>query len=150
MQDFPTPDSVQTYSSHRRYFPPYHFFVVPVLLFNVALALRELVRQPSLTTGWGLLLALGLAAGVMVARRMALRVQDRVIRLEERLRLHRILGGERHAAIDRLTVRQLLALRFASDDEVPHLFDLILKEELKTPDEIKRAVQHWRSDFLRA
>ncbi len=150
MQDFPTPDSVQNYSRHRRYYPPYHFFIVPVLLFNVVLALRNLVRQPDLNTAWGLLFAVALAGGVMAARRMALRVQDRVIRLEERLRLHRILGDERHAEIDRLGLRRMLALRFASDDEVPHLFDLIVREELRTPDEIKRAVQHWRADFLRA
>jgi hypothetical protein len=81
---------------------------------------------------------------------MVLRVQDRTIRLEERLRLHRILGSERHEEIEGLSLDQLIALRFASDAEVSHLVELVLKEELKTPDEIKRGIQHWRGDYLRA
>ena len=80
---------------------------------------------------------------------MALTVQNRVIRLEEELRLHRLLP-ERHEDIEELTLDQLIAIRFASGLEVPHLVDRVTRGEITTQDEIKRAVQHWRPDHLRA
>lgn len=150
MQDFPTPDSVQSYPSHRRYMLPYHVFVVPVLLLNAAVALREVIRAPGAGTGFAFVVAVALVTGVISLRWMVLRVQDRTIRLEERLRLHRLLGPERHEEIEGLSLEQLIALRFASDAEVSHLVELVLKEELTTPDEIKRGIQHWRGDYLRA
>jgi hypothetical protein len=87
--------------------------------------------------------------GLALLRRMALRVQDRVIRLEERLRLNRLMPG-RHEEIEELGRAQLIAIRFASDAEVPHMLDRITKGEIRTQDEIKRAIQHWRPDHLRA
>jgi hypothetical protein len=129
---------------------PYHVFVVPVLLLNAVVALREVFRAPGTGTGFAFVVAVALVTGVISLRWMVLRVQDRTIRLEERLRLHRILGSERHEEIEGLSLDQLIALRFASDAEVSHLVELVLKEELKTPDEIKRGIQHWRGDYLRA
>jgi hypothetical protein len=129
---------------------PYHVFVVPVLLLNAAVALREVFRAPGTGTGFAFVVAVALATGVISLRWMVLRVQDRTIRLEERLRLHRLLGPERHEEIEGLSLEQLIALRFASDAEVSHLVELVLKEELTTPDEIKRGIQHWRGDYLRA
>jgi hypothetical protein len=150
MQDFPTPDSVQSYPSHRRYMLPYHLFAMPVLVLNAVVALRSVIRAPGTDTIFAFVVALALAAGVMSARWMVLRVQDRVIRLEERLRLNRLLGTGRHEEIEGLSLRQLIALRFASDAEVPHLVERVLREELTTPDDIKRGIQHWRADSLRA
>lgn len=149
MRDFPGPDSVQTYVSHARYFPPIHFFASPILAINALWALVEFFKAPAVGTGRAALVALALAVLVVAARVMALRVQDRVIRLEETLRLERLLGAERRFDIEKLTLKQLIGLRFAPDPEVPHLVERIQGGELQTDDDVKRAIQHWRADFLR-
>ena len=142
-------DDIQNYGNHTRWFPPWHFFVVPVLLVNFGLAIKGLIDAPSLLTLWLVVLAFAIALGLGLARYMVLRVQDRVIRLEEHLRLARLLPG-RHEDIEALTLGQLIALRFASDAEVSHLLDRIMNGEIKTRQEIKVAVQHWRPDHMRA
>ena len=141
-------DNVQNYGNHRRFLAPWHFVVIPILALNFLLGLRTMIGAPSLATAWSAVVALAILAGVVLSRVMPLRVQDRVIRLEEMLRLERLLPG-RYPEFERLTVSQLLALRFASDAEVPHTVDRILAGEISTRDEIKRAVQHWRADHLR-
>jgi hypothetical protein len=142
-------DDVQNYGNHRRWNPPWHFVVVPILLLNAVIAIVLLVRTPSRATAWAALVALTLVAALALLRRMALRVQDRVIRLEEHLRLGRLMP-DRHEEIEELSRGQLIAIRFASDLEVPHMLDRITRGEITTQDEIKRAVQHWRPDHLRA
>jgi hypothetical protein len=142
-------DDVQNYGNHRRWNPPWHFVVVPILLLNAVIAIVVLVRTPSRATAWAALVALTLVAALALLRRMALRVQDRVIRLEEHLRLGRLMP-DRHEEIEELSRGQLIAIRFASDLEVPHMLDRITRGEITTQDEIKRAVQHWRPDHLRA
>jgi len=142
-------DDVQNYGTHRRWNPPWHFVVVPILLLNAVIAIVLLVRAPSRGTVWAAVVALTLVVGLALLRRMALRVQDRVIRLEERLRLNRLMP-DRHEEIEELGRAQLIAIRFASDAEVPHMLDRITRGEIRTQDEIKRAIQHWRPDHLRA
>lgn len=142
-------DDVQNYANHARYLPPYHFVVFPILAINAIVALVILARAPSLGTVWAALVALAIAGGFVLTRWMVRRVQDRVIRLEEHLRLNRLLPG-RHRDIESLSMEQLIAIRFASDLEVPHMVDRIASGEIRTLDEIKRAVQHWRPDHLRA
>jgi hypothetical protein len=142
-------DDVQNYGNHRRWNPPWHFVVVPILLLNAVIAIVLLVRTPSRATAWAALVAFTLVAALALLRRMALRVQDRVIRLEEHLRLGRLMP-DRHEEIEELSRGQLIAIRFASDLEVPHMLDRITRGEITTQDEIKRAVQHWRPDHLRA
>jgi hypothetical protein len=139
----------QTYASHRRYIPEFHFFVLPVLFANVIVYLIPLVRRPGVGTAWGFIVALALAIGILHARFMPLRAQDRIIRFEERNRLERLLPSDLRARIDQLTPSQLIALRFASDDEVPDLTRRALAGELKGPGEIKRAIRNWRGDYLR-
>ena len=142
-------DDVQNYGNHRRWNPPWHFVVVPILVLNALIAIVVMARTPSRGTVWAALMALTLVAALALLRRMALRVQDRVIRLEERLRLGRLMP-DRHEEIEELSREQLIAIRFASDQEVPHMLDRITRGEITTQDEIKRAVQHWRPDHLRA
>ena len=142
-------DSVQTYGNHARWLPPFHFFAMPVLLINFIVTVVLLIKNPSLGTLWGAMVAAALATGLLFARWMPLRMQDRIIRLEEMLRLERLLPG-RYTEFERLTRDQLIAIRFASDAEVPHLVDRILEGELVTRDDVKRAVQHWRPDHMRA
>jgi len=142
-------DAVQSYANHARWFPPWHFFVVPILLANVIIRIVDLVRVPGLPTLWDAIVALALLTGLVCARWMPLRVQDRVIQLEETLRLERLLPG-RSQDIERLSRGQLIGIRFASDAEVPHLVDRILAGELVSRNDVKRSVQHWRSDHNRA
>jgi uncharacterized protein DUF6526 len=139
----------QTYASHRRYIPAFHFFVLPVLLGNIIVAIVRLVRAPALATTWGLLVALAIGIGIAYARFMPLRAQDRVIRLEERNRLERLLPADLRGRIGELTPSQLIALRFAPDDEVADLVRRSLSGELKDSGEIKRAIRNWRGDYLR-
>jgi hypothetical protein len=139
----------QTYASHRRYIPAFHFFVLPVLLGNIIVAIVRLVRAPALATTWGLLVALAIGIGIVYARFMPLRAQDRVIRLEERNRLERLLPADLRGRIGELTPSQLIALRFAPDDEVADLVRRSLSGELKGSGEIKRAIRNWRGDYLR-
>ena len=141
-------DDIQNYGNHVRWFPPWHFFVAPVLLINVALAIKALVETPTLLTLWLVVLAVAIALGFGLARWMVLRVQNRLIRLEEHLRLEKLVP-ERHPEIEELSLAQLIAIRFASDAEVPHLLDRIGSGEIGSRDEIKRAIQHWRPDHLR-
>ena len=142
-------ERIQTYASHRRFIPVFHFFVLPVLVANVIITIIEFVRHPRFVTGWVVVLAVALAIGIWTARAMALRAQDRIIRLEERTRLERVLPADFRSRVGELTASQLIALRFAPDDEVPELTRRALSGELKTQSDIKRAVQNWRADHLR-
>lgn len=142
-------DDVQNYGNHIRWFAPWHFVVLPILLLNAVIAVIMMARAPSRGTVWAAIVALAIPVAFGLLRWMVLRVQNRVIRLEEHLRLNRLLPG-RHEDIEELSLGQLIAIRFASDAEVPHLLDRIAAEEIKSQDEIKRSVQHWRPDHLRA
>ncbi len=142
-------ERIQTYASHRRFIPVFHFFVLPVLVANIIITIIEFVRHPRFITGWVVVLAVALAIGIWTARAMALRAQDRTIRLEERTRLERVLPADLRSRVGELTASQLIALRFAPDNEVPELTRRALSGELKTQSDIKRAVQNWRADHLR-
>ena len=142
-------DQTQTYATHRRYIPAFHFFVLPVLIANIIVSLVRLVRYPSGGTAWGAVVAVALGIGIAYARFMPLRAQDRIIRLEERNRFERLLPADLRNRIDELTPSQLIALRFAPDDEVPDLARRALGGDLKKPAEIKRAIRNWRGDYFR-
>lgn len=140
----------QSYATHRRWFPLYHYVAFPILLVNVAIAVAHLVKRPTLWNGWLVILALGLVAGLVASRSSTLMVQNRVIGLEMRLRLAATLPPELRARISELRLRQLIALRFAGDDELAGLVERCLQGELETADDVKRAVRDWRPDHLRA
>jgi hypothetical protein len=145
-----TSESGQTYSNHARFFPLFHFFAVPILTANLLWALWQVVRAPSFSTVWSAIVAAGLVGGLTAARLMALKVQDRVIRLEMRLRLSQLLPADLQGRIPELTTRQLVGLRFASDAELPDLVRRVLAGSLANPTDIKKAVAHWQGDYLRA
>jgi Family of unknown function (DUF6526) len=145
----------QTFSNHRRLDPPFHLFVIPVFVLGVVMSLihffyhfRESDSRENFHAFLLILLAVALLTLVFKTRLYALKVQDRVIRLEERLRLAQLLSEPLKSRIPELTEGQLIALRFASDAEVPKLFERALNERLK-PNEIKKAVQNWRADNWR-
>ncbi len=142
-------DKTQTLASHRRFIPVFHFLALPVLLINVFVVGYHFVRDPRLINGWALLVAIALAVGISLSRFMPLRAQDRIIRLEERTRLERLLPSDLRGRIGELTERQLIAIRFAPDNEVPDLTRRTLAGELKSPGDIKRAIRDWRADYFR-
>jgi len=143
-------ERVQTYKNHPRLLPAFHFFVLPVLALNFLNELRRAWRTPSEGAVFLVVVAAALLTLALLSRTQALTVQDRVIRLEMRLRLQRVLSPELHGRIHDLTPRQLVALRFASDAELPELVREILDGKLTTGKEIKLRVKSWQSDFLRA
>jgi len=143
-------EAVQTYKKHARWLPLFHFFVMPVLLVNVILAVSGLVRLPGLATLWNVVFAIGLLGLGFLSRIQALTVQDRVIRLEMRLRLRQLLPPDLQPRINDLTHRQLVALRFASDQELPELVKEVLAGRLASSKEIKMRVKNWQADWLRA
>ena len=140
----------QTYKNHARFFPLYHFFVAPVLLLNLVNAIRHLYLRPSLSTGWVVVVAAAFVGLALAARLMALKVQDRVIRLEMRLRMQQVLPADLCTRASELTPAQLVALRFASDAELADLVRDVLAGKLATQKAIKESVRNWNGDYLRA
>jgi uncharacterized protein DUF6526 len=143
-------DPEQNYKNHTRFLPPFHFFVMPVLLLNALNALRHIWLAPTGSHVWDFIVASALLALALLSRIQTLTVQDRVIRLEMRQRLGRVLPSDLQAKVDALTHRQLVALRFASDAELPGLCRDVLDGRLSTSKDIKQRVQHWQADWLRA
>ena len=141
----------QTYPTHRRWEPLFHFFVLPVLLLIFpAWSIVHLYRHyPAPQSFVFLVFAFAIAVLAVYSRVFALRVQDRLIALEERLRLERTSSLETRALAAQLTDDQLLGLRFASDDEVADLVAAACAEKL-TRNEIKKRVKSWRPDYRRA
>jgi hypothetical protein len=140
----------QNYSNHTRWVPPFHFFAMPVLLLNVGWQIYHVVKVQSGDTIISLLLALALVVIALSGRLFALKVQDRLIRLEMRLRLMSLLGQDLRGRIPEFTVDQLVALRFASDEELPALARKCLDEKITARKPIKQMVKNWQADELRA
>jgi hypothetical protein len=141
----------QNFANHRKRLPPFHFFVVPVMIINFINSLYWWIKMGFLLRGvLSVLVALALLVGFLTARTMALKVQDRVIRLEERLRYERILPADLKPRVGEFTVAQLVSLRFASDAELPGLARKVLEDKMTERKAIKQMVQSWRPDYLRA
>ncbi|HEX3703784.1 MAG TPA: DUF6526 family protein [Vicinamibacterales bacterium] len=140
----------QNFKNHTRIRPAFHFFVLPVLFVNVVITIRGLIQSPSIGTGWGVILAAGLLMLGLMSRAQVVTVQDRVIRLEMRLRLRQILPPDLQARIYELTTGQLIAMRFAGDAELPELTREVLSGNLPTVKAIKQRVKNWQPDLIRA
>ena len=145
------PSQTQSFENHTRYFPLFHFIASPLLAIYLVYTLYVLVRVPSLAALASVVLAAGVNAALFAARTMVLVVQNRVIRLEMRLRLERVLGAAAAAdALANLAPARLIALRFASDAELPALIARVRSNELATNREVKQAIREWQPDYLRA
>jgi hypothetical protein len=140
--------TAQTYANHTRWDPAYHFFVVPVAGINVVVTIWNLIKSPSLAAGWFVILAIAAVVAMLKLRVYPLKAQDRIIRLEERLRLGQLLAGPLRSRIGDLTEGQLVGLRFASDGDVPALVEKALGSGMSQK-EIKQAVASWRADYFR-
>lgn len=141
-------DDPQSYANHRRYDPMYHVFAFGVLGISLLVSLWQLVKTPSAQTLWIFILLAAALVLFFKVRLYALKVQDRIIRLEERLRLQQILPDPLRSRIGELTEGQLIGLRFASDGEVADLVKQALDEKLPG-EEIKKRIQSWRPDNFR-
>jgi len=138
----------QSFKNHGRVDPPYHFILTPIALLNLIVAIVYLVLHFTFHNAWLVVTSSALVILVMLLRAYPLKVQDRVIRLEERLRLQALAPAAFHPQILRLTEAQLIALRFASDDEVVALAQQALNENL-TRKQIKERIRNWRADDWR-
>ncbi|MGA2598336.1 MAG: DUF6526 family protein [Bryobacteraceae bacterium] len=138
----------QTYANHTRFDPPFHFFLLPVAAITIGLSVFDVIRRPGFRSAWYVVLALAFAILIFLTRTYALKAQDRVIRLEERLRLSGLLGEPLRSRIPELTEGQLIALRFAADNEVVGLVETCLSAGAK-PADIKKAIRNWRPDYFR-
>ncbi len=141
---------VQNFKNHARFVPAFHFFVAPVFLLNIVWSAVRVVRSFSFGTIVSLLVAIALFVLAFTARIFALTVQDRVIRLEMRLRMQQMLPPDLMPRIPEFTVSQLVALRFASDAELPDLARKVLQEKLTERKAIKAMIRDWQPDQLRA
>jgi hypothetical protein len=140
--------ATQTYASHRRYDPSYHIFTFGVLAISLLLTVWRTVRSPSFENAWWMAVAAAALVLCIKVRSYALKVQDRIIRLEERLRLEKLLPEPLRERIPELSERQLVGLRFASDGEVAELVAQALDERI-SGEEIKKRIRVWRPDTLR-
>lgn len=141
---------MQNYANHRKYDVLFHFIVSPLLTINwiyAGIQLRGSVDTPHVVA---FISAFTLVLLALSARGMALTVQDRVIRLEMRLRLKELLPSSQHGDIAKLTRKQLVGLRFASDAELPGLVAKVLADDIQNADAIKKMVTTWVADDLRA
>jgi hypothetical protein len=140
----------QNYNNHVRYYPPLHFVTVPLLLINLVYQSVRLYQDPTWDRGMFVLLSAVFILMMPVGRLQILKVQDRLIRLEEGLRYERLLSKEAAREASKLRLGQKLALRFASDEELPELVARTAAGEFRNNKEIKQAIKDWRGDHHRA
>ena len=138
----------QSLKNHGRLDPPFHIVSFSILVINLIIAIAFLVRHFNIYSQWLVILSIAIFVPFFKIRTYPLKVQDRVIRLEERLRLQALAPAEWHTQIYRLTEDQLIALRFAADDEVVELAKQALEHNL-TRKQIKERIQSWRADDWR-
>jgi len=142
----PTP---QTYANHAQMVPGYHYVTGPLVLLYVGWSIWRAATMRDVESHYDLVGAFALFGVYAFTRLFPLKAQDRVIRLEERLRLQRLLPAELQSRIEELRPRQLIALRFASDGEVEGLVRQVLAGTLTEPKAIKQAIRTWRPDYFR-
>ena len=143
-------DSGQNYKNHTKFFPLFHFVAAPITMLYFVNQVRHLWLDPNRSTAFAALVAFGIVAATFAARLMALKVQDRVIRLELQLRMRGCLPADLQARMHELTPRQMVALRFASDKELADLVRDVLAGKLDSQKKIKIAIKDWQGDYLRA
>ena len=139
----------QDYSTHRRYHPIYHFVTLPILIINFFVMIVVAVRDFSLLAAWNAIVAFALMMLVAIVRFYATKTQDRIIRLEESMRLQRLLPPEMRPRIPELSTGSLIALRFCADEELPEMVRAILAGEVRGRENIKRRIRNWRPDTQR-
>ena len=139
----------QTRENHAKLVPLFHYVAFPILAVNLLWALYRVVTGVSIETTIAAAVAFSLIVLALFARTFALGAQDRVIRLEERLRMRALMPDELKPRIDEFTTNQLVALRFASDEELPGLGRKVLDDGIGDRKTIKEMIVSWRADYQR-
>ncbi len=142
-------ESTQNYKNHAKFVPMYHYVLTAILLFNFVAMVYHAFEDPNMFHLWAAVMAGALIMIALFARVFALKAQDRVIRLEERLRMRELLPADLKGRIQEFTTDQLIALRFASDAELPELAATVLRDNIQARDAIKKMVKDWRADEQR-
>lgn len=140
----------QSFRTHRRIIRGYHFALLGILGVNLVIQTVGAIKRPSWSNGWDIVMAVAFILMATYLRTFPNKVQDRVIRLEERMRLGRLLPPELRPRMGEFTPAQLVGLRFASDEELPALAARVLNENITSKTAIKALVIKWRADHLRA
>lgn len=136
----------QTFANHRKFVPLFHYVMAPILAVNLFVNLYGIYKAPGLASVWSSLVAFAILLAAFHGRLFALGAQDRVIRLEEQLRMKALLPADLQGRIADLRRDQVIALRFASDAELPELTARVLRDNIQKRDEIKKLVTNWRAD----
>ena len=142
-------ETPQTYANHTRWQPTFHFFVVPVIVINFIWSVVQFVMTPGWNSGRWVIVSLALVMLTFLVRLNPLKTQDRIIRLEENLRYQQVLSPALLQQTSTLRAGQIVALRFAPDDELEALLSATLAGKLTKPAQIKQAIKNWRSDTFR-
>ncbi len=140
----------QTYATHRKWVPLWHYIATPIALLGLIKSLYDLRFGMDLHAIEKVVFMVGFAATAYLARQSAVTVQNRLIRLEERLRLQSVLPDGMRGRIVELSTSQLIGLRFAVDGELAGLVERCLSGELKGAEQVKKEIRTWRPDELRA
>ena len=141
---------MQNYANHRKFVPAFHFFALPILLANFLYAAYGLRLGLTVSSVLGAATALALVLAAGLTRAMVMAVQDRVIRLEMRLKLRELLPADMQSKIMSLSPKQLVGLRFASDAELPSLVSQVIKDNIASAEAIKKMIKDWQADDVRA
>ena len=139
----------QNFENHTRWHPAFHFFILPVMLINFFWAVVMFVKAPGWNSGWWIVVSVALLMLTTFVRTYSLKVQDRLIRLEEKLRYQQVLSPALAQQTSNLTVGQTVALRFAADEELEELINSVLSGKFVKTKDIKRAIKQWRADNFR-
>ena len=139
----------QNFSNHTRFVPPFHYVALPILLVNFVSAVVGLFNGITFDASLHVLVAVALIIVALFARVFALKAQDRVIRLEMRLRMLELLPEDRQGRINDFTPTQMVSLRFAGDAELPELARKVLDENITKTTSIKKMITDWQGDYFR-
>ncbi len=142
-------EPTQTIANHTRWHPPFHFVAAPIVLFHFVYTAYQLYQSPDFSHLEALVLAFGLIVILLLTRINPLKAQDRLIRLEEQLRFQKLLPADLAAKASALPERFIVALRFASDAELPALAQQVVDRKFTSSKEIKQAIKNWRGDYFR-
>ena len=140
----------QSYENHVRIVPGYHYALLGIVALNLIIRVVYTIKHPSWINAWGIVMAVGFILMAWYLRIFPLAVQDRIIRMEERQRLGRLLPDTLRPRLGEFTRSQLVGLRYASDEELPALAERVLNEGIRDKKVIKQMVRQWRADTLRA
>jgi hypothetical protein len=139
----------QNFANHTRWHPPFHFFVVPVMLINLIWSIVLFVMSSGWNSGWWIVVSLALVVLTFLVRLNSLKVQDRLIRLEETIRYQQVLSPAVRQQASALSWDQMVALRFAADDELEELLGRVAAGNFAKTRDIKQAIKNWRADTFR-